>query len=355
MKYALLFLAVVIACEPQTTPVNHAVCKSDPLLANAGWEVLQDIESLSGALFSVSGTSPSDVWAVGATAKGFADFGPLVLHYDGKAWKRFKSGAKGELWWVTPGKAAGTWWMAGSLGQVVRRNPDATFTVMAMPKDTQLFGIWAVSDSDVYAVGGVGTCGNNGGLCGVIWHYDGNQWAAASGMSDAQRNASSWFKVWGHGGELWVVGSEGKILHQSGGQWQEQASGVTDQIFTVSGNASLRVAVGGLTTGVLIEDSGSGWQVAKITGNPKALRGVSVPADGRAVAVGVNGEVWRRCDGTWIRDAAGELEALDDFHAAWKDAGGDVYAVGGSIVAPPFDGGQLAHYGVKTGAKGIGQ
>src|SRR5260370_24840541 len=45
---------------------------------------------------SVSGRSSSDIYAVGAD-KGS---GPLVLHFDGKAWKELHTGQSGDLWWV---------------------------------------------------------------------------------------------------------------------------------------------------------------------------------------------------------------------------------------------------------------
>ena len=50
----------------------------------------------SAALFSVSGTSEKNVWAVGAD-KGK---GPLVLHFDGTSWSRVATGHRGDLWWI---------------------------------------------------------------------------------------------------------------------------------------------------------------------------------------------------------------------------------------------------------------
>ena len=341
-----LLLAGCAAAAPTAVTV---ACAADPPLAGAAWEVLHDSAhaTLHGALFSTWGAAADNVWAVGATATDKADFGPQVLHWDGNAWTRFKSGATGELWWVTPGQAAGSLWLVGSSGQIVRRGADGTFVVTQAPDKTQLFGIHAVTDSDVYAVGGPGSCPGTG-PCGVIWHYDGAAWTAAAGVTDAQNSAASWFKVWGNGQDLWVVGSGGHILRRHDGSWTDEPSGVTDPIFTVSGNATLAIAVGGFGAGVLLENSGSGWNAGTIVGTPPALNGVSVSSDGNAVAVGFNGAVWRRCGGVWSADSAANGTILDDLHGVWKGESGDVYAVGGQISAPPYAFGSMVHFGAAT-------
>src|SRR5690349_11756888 len=60
----------------------------------AEWqEVFSDLD---GALFSIWGTGPDDVWVVGADAGA----GPAVLHYDGSAWTSLDSGQSANLWWV---------------------------------------------------------------------------------------------------------------------------------------------------------------------------------------------------------------------------------------------------------------
>ncbi|MBI5607837.1 MAG: hypothetical protein HY902_03045 [Deltaproteobacteria bacterium] len=338
-------LAVLAACESQPAEPSHEICQTDAPLAGAKWQVLLDPEVSKGALFSVWGSTRTDVWAVGAADQRYADLGPQVLHFDGKAWTRLKSGAAGELWWVSPGAAKGVLWMAGSGGQVVRKNADHSFTVMHAPSSTQLYGIFALSDSDVYAVGGVAGCAGGVG-CGVIWHYDGKGWGMPPGLDSKLSEKATWFKAWGSGSELWVVGSDGQILHRGPAGWSAQASGATDTILTVAGNAKLRIAVGGFGSGLLLEDAGAGWQVGKFQGQPPGLNGVSVPADGRAAAVGFGGAVWRRCDGKWLADPGLQnLGAGADLHGVWKAPTGEVFAVGGNIMTPPFAEGALVYYG----------
>lgn len=364
---ALLCLAVIAGslagCPAPNTCVSASACGSDPCVAGAAvnaagveaaaWELLFDYDTMDNALFGVWGTGPNDVWTVGATAKGKPEFGPEVLHFDGKVWKRFKTGAKGELWWVT-GLPSGSMWMAGSGGTIVRRT-GAQFEVIQAPDTTQLFGIWASSESDAYAVGGPPAC-LPGAPCGVIWHWDGKTWGPAPGLTAAQRNLTTWFKVWGRSAnDVWVVGGAGKILHWDGKIWTEVPSGTTDHIFTIHGNDKLLVAVGGMGSGVLLENTGSGFHPAKIQGDLPGLNGVWVSADGRAVAVGASGTVWRRCGDTWLMDGANILEGLDTFHGVWQAAAGDVFAVGGGVMAPPFRGGQIAHFGSPTHARTIAE
>lgn len=345
-----LACTVLTGCPTEEPKPKLEVCASDPSMAQAAWRVLLDPEVSRGALFSVWGSSNKDVWAVGATDQGKADLGPQVLHWDGTAWKRFKTGATGELWWVSPGAAPGVLWMAGSNGQIVRKNADDTFTQMSAPAAIQLYGIFALSDSDVYAVGGVAGC-SGGGPCGVIWHYDGTAWAKPTGLPDSLSAQATWFKAWGKGSDLWIVGSEGHILHRSSSGWTAEPSGAGDSILTASGNANLRIAVGGFGSGLLLEDAGTGWKAAKIEGNLPGLNGVSVPADSRAVAVGFGGAVWRRCAGTWIADK--QLQAMgigSDLHGVWKAPTGEVFAVGGNIMTPPFAEGALVYYGAPIAA-----
>ena len=68
------------------------------------------LQALPGALLSISGTSPTDVYAVGADPEDGR--GPLVVHYDGASWERLDSGATGDLWWISVAadrRATSTW------------------------------------------------------------------------------------------------------------------------------------------------------------------------------------------------------------------------------------------------------
>ena len=124
------------------------------------------------ALLGITGTSKSDVWAVGE--------GGTVLHFDGMAWSNPTSGtlatlravwadAKDDAWAVGDGGVVlhfdGAAWMPDA--------PDAKLGVTA-----PLYAVQASSKSDVWVAGGAGT----------IAHFDGMAWTARS-SSPASRSA----------------------------------------------------------------------------------------------------------------------------------------------------------------------
>jgi len=100
-----------------------------------------------GLLYDIWGSSPSDIFAVGA-ARYYREFrrmgteGSLILHYDGNSWSEMDSGI-----------------------------------------DYPLGDIWGSGPDDVYAVGGRGT----------IIHYDGDTWSEVdSGTTDGIKCIWGW-------------------------------------------------------------------------------------------------------------------------------------------------------------------
>ncbi|HEY3500371.1 MAG TPA: hypothetical protein VGK73_37020, partial [Polyangiaceae bacterium] len=109
----------------------------------------QQLGVTDAALMSVHGTSERDVWSVGADDGA----GPLVLHYDGRAWERRAPGASGDLWWVhaTP---EGPVFLSGSPSLALRYQ-DGAFERLPGPgtEEHTLFGVWAAAPDDVYFAG----------------------------------------------------------------------------------------------------------------------------------------------------------------------------------------------------------
>ena len=102
--------------------------------------------------------------------------------------------------------------MSGSDAHIVRYH-DGDIERMQTPgfgKHT-VFGIWAASPEDVYAVGSV--AGRNG----FIWHYDGSAWRdlplPEAIPLNANRDTPPFFKAWGNGPEeVIIVGQGGTLL-----------------------------------------------------------------------------------------------------------------------------------------------
>ena len=69
-------------------------CDSDPDIPETSLSV--NVEA--SAFLSVAGTSPDDVWVVGAQTAALEP--PVVLHWDGKAWDSIETGQLHDMWWV---------------------------------------------------------------------------------------------------------------------------------------------------------------------------------------------------------------------------------------------------------------
>ncbi len=307
-------------------------CPTPAPPAGPEWSVV--FRDLSGALVSVWGSSATDVWAVGGDPGDGS--GPMVLHFDGAGWTRYRTGTTGDLWWVF-GFAGGPVFTGGTNGTILRWDA-ATFTPVAMttPGTNTVFGIWGASPNDVWAVGGAGPDS------GFAWRFDGVSWTAAAGLPADLGTRASLFKVWGLGADdVWLVGTGGVTLHWDGLAIAEPASPTTRTLFTVQGSSGLFAAVGGYGTGVVLENDGAGWQDVTPPFAPQ-LNGVALSGT-LGYAAGINGAIYRRAGGAWEPEPT-QLDVFEDFHAVWLDPDGGVWAAGGQLVLPLIRG-MLVHRG----------
>jgi hypothetical protein len=318
---SLLFLALA-ACEPP------------PGDEEARWEhVFSDLPS---ALLGVWGSSAEDVFLVGSDVGD----GPLVLHWDGAAWHRLATGATGSLWWVSGTGPGARVWMAGEAGLVLRyeRAGGSFEQIPGVPGNVTLYGVFETG-GEVWAVGGEDT-----GSVGHAYRLDGAAFTEDDGVPAAAEQAGQFFKVWGRSPtDLWIVGLGDKMLHRGAGGWEVLDTPSGRRLFTMHGNESVAVAVGGFATGLVVEASGNA--VSDVTPpGVKQLNGVWVEPDGTVVAVGVEGTVVERRGSVW-RSPGGLPATLDDYHAVYVDPDGGVWAVGGFLVVEPQTRGMLLRYG----------
>jgi hypothetical protein len=331
---ALLGVTALLGCN--RTPASHEQPKEPE------WELLAS--SLPEALLSVTGRAPSDVYAVGSD-KGR---GPLVLHYDGKAWSRLHTGQTGDLWWVQT-LADGPTLMAGAGGMVLRYDGQR-FERLPTPglgKQT-VYGVWGKSAADFYAVGSAA------GRDGFVWHYRGGAFEKETIPRDVPRMADGelpgFFKAWGSGEDVWVVGAAGAILHRTGSApFQVVPSGNKNTLFTAHGQGARLLVVGGASNGTLLDLAGA---------SPPAFRDAS-PA-GAALLQGVFASErygdWASGERglVYTRSGAAPFAAVehgiavptgDSLHSIFVDPAGGVWTVGGNVLTPSLDGGMLLHRG----------
>lgn len=319
-----------------------AGCGSEEPEAAAPWQLVH--ESLPGALLSVWGTSPSDVWAVGTDASDGK--GPTVLHFDGAAWTQLETGEVGDLWWVF-GFDAGPVYLGGAGGMILRYE-DGAFTRMTTPGRGVVFGLWGAAPNDMWAVGG-----EAGGAQGAFaWRLAGDTWSAAPEFPTELAATSSLWKVYGQGSDdVWMVGTGGRTLHWDGTTLDASFTGIAESLFTVHASSERFATVGGFGTGLLLErstgaDASSAWVDASPEGAP-SLIGVCLTEPDGGYAVGEFGYVASRRSSGWQTETTGfELElGIRSLHSVWVDPSGGVWTVGGQIRVPPLVDGVMLHRG----------
>lgn len=335
-------LALALAASPVACR-SSASSSAPAAAATAEWQLLAS--ELPSALLSVSGRSPSDVFAVGAD-KGR---GPLVLHFDGTAWKRLPTGTTGDLWWVQT-LADGPALMGGA-GATVLRYDGARFERLPTPgtgKQT-VYGVWGTSADDFYAVGSAA------GRDGFVWHWHANAFEREALPLDLPRESGGevpgFFKVWGAGDDVWVVGSAGAVMHRKGSApFAVVASGAKDTLFTVHGTGDRLLAVGGAGNGLLLELQGGGAPPRFHDASPPGtglIQGVFTTERFGDWASGERALVYaRQAGGAFaVVDHGFTLPAASSLHSVFVDSGGGVWSAGGNVLTPALDAGMLLHRG----------
>jgi hypothetical protein len=291
---------------------------------------------------SVSGPSPNDIYAVGAD-KGK---GPLVVHYDGSAWQQLNTGQRGDLWWVHTFDKGPVFAVGASA--MVLKYEGGNWTRLVTPglaKQT-IFGAWGKSSTDMYFVGGAA------GRDGFIWHYDGTAFKDLTVQLPLERprlpnqEMPGFFKVWGRGDDVWVVGGGGTVLHSKTGQdFQVVPTTTKATLFTITGSGSRLIAVGGANNGVLLDGTSDGtFKDASPFASP-LIQGVAASENGGDWAVGERGVAFTRKGATFEAVDTGFPVNGGSLHAAFVDSDGDLWSVGGNVLTPTLDGGVVLHYG----------
>ncbi len=318
-------------------------CREAPPVEEVGWQLVHN--DLPGALLSVWGTGPDDVWAVGGDARDGT--GPLVIHFDGAAWSRVPTGeTEGNLWWVF-GFADGPVYMGGEGGVILRRE-GGTFTRMSTPGTDTVYGIWGASPSQLWAVGGAAD--STGGFA---WRLSGDTWTPEPSVPAEVPTTGAIWKIFGTAAdEAWLVGSNGIALHWDGSKLMSADTGVGSSLFTVHERDGLYAAVGGLATGIIVEHDGTRWNNVTPEPAPMGLSGVTLGEGGSGIAVGSFGTVYTRADDGWTSADLG-FSVGANFHGSWIDDDGGMWAVGGQTFSPPYTEGLLIHRGAEISGEGL--
>jgi hypothetical protein len=307
------------------TPTTGA----DTTGGDPAWALALQLGADRGALLSVWGAAPDDVWAVGGQITGATTSTGVLYHFDGEAWTEqpLPDGTP-MLHWIFGG--AGDLWTVGRDGAALRREGDA-WTPHPTGLPTILWGVWGAAADDLWTVGGDGVDD-----LPVLVHWDGAAWQNTA-LPDTGGSAGL-FKIWGTGpDDVTAVGDRGLALHFDGAAWTVQATDDLADLISVWGRApDDQLAVGGRANGRLARWDGAAW--TGVTLPVPGLSGIWMDADGRATVVGMQGTIGR------VEPGALELAAEDTptqllLHAVFGFASGERFAVGGSLAGqPPYVG-----------------
>lgn len=186
------------------------------------------------------------------------------------------------------------------------------------PATVNLYGVWAATRGDAYAVGEHAT----------LLHYDGTAWTSAmlpAGVPDVPLHA-----VWGSdSASVFVVGESGVILQYDGMTWS-LATPSTAILRGVWGSGPRDVYAAGYTNmpaGTILHYDGSAWSTVAI-GTQAPLYGIAGSSATDIYAVGKGGFVLHYDGASWTTLAA--FGSGPDLDAAWARGANDAFFAGGT-------------------------
>jgi len=190
----------------------------------SAWSVVPGAPASASAssLNGVSGSGPSDIWAVGQNSST-----SFIEHWNGQSWSDVASPASeppdGQLNAVSADSPTDAW--AGGSSTMIVNDPTPliehwngtqwTVSPGAINNGGRILSIAAISPADVWALAAVGK-----GNPAVIEHWNGSTWSIISlpvsgvlhGLSAVSAN------------DVWAVGNGGLILNWNGTQWSQVAN-----------------------------------------------------------------------------------------------------------------------------------
>jgi hypothetical protein len=191
----------------------------------SGWSrmmppVPQEAEEF--ALQSVWGSDKDHVFAVGSAFNGLSEE-PLILGYDGTAWRRLPVPGPVlpvllDVW----GSSATDVYAVGRLdldvvfeGVILHQREGAWSPVLEVT-GLGLQTVWGSSASDVFAAGfELEGPPEMSELVGSIWHFDGSSWSRMT-----VPRSGILFELWGTSpADVFAVGEDGVVLHYDGTAW----------------------------------------------------------------------------------------------------------------------------------------
>ena len=273
-----------------------------------------------GGFWSAWGPSPDDIWIVG----GQADAG-VVLRGSGDTFNAMETPEDIPLLNWVHGTSSNDVWVGGLQG-VLLHYDGSEWSDYSLDVEEAFWGIYALSPSEAYAVGGRSGWG---GTQRMALRFNGDSWSPLD-LPETLDELPSLFKVHHDGQNVWMVGAQGTVLVGSNDSFETVPSGVALDISTVHSRGDGQVVmVGGRETGIVLRGTRSAG-VAEVAQTPSRLFGIHVLDSGDVVVAGMRGYLGHM---TLDTDTVETLKTPTDqlLHAVFGQNGEEIYAVGGNI------------------------
>ncbi len=159
---------------------NNPVAPEEPGRRDYAWTVdtLTVPNNELFYLFSLWGSSPTDVWAVGSGSSSLV----TLWHYDGTSWSRNTSSLSSNLMCVY-GFAQNDVYACDAPGNGVYHYNGSQWSNAYSYNDSKTYlglnSIWGDARNNIFAVGGIDTV-ETSNYKGAILYYDGNTWSVVS-------------------------------------------------------------------------------------------------------------------------------------------------------------------------------
>lgn len=179
-------------------------------------------------LVGASSDATNDVWAVGYSGFLGSDSATLVYHYDGTKWQHVASptvGVSDELYAVAALAPNNVWAVGTSIAALhdptltlIEHYDGTGWSVVPSPnvgpasanQSNRLFGITAVSATDIWAFGSYFAADGSGNQMTLLLHWDGTSWTVAPSPDPEMGSILEDVLFAGvtTGNNVWIVGSQ---------------------------------------------------------------------------------------------------------------------------------------------------
>ena len=323
-----MFNIFLIGCIAKTTDSSF-----DP--ANQQWRsVIEDDER--GAWMSIWQAPEGEIWIVGGQPEEAKILKCSHTRCDMDSFEEMELPQGTPLLNWVHGTSNVDVWVGGLQGTLLHWN-GVDWEDYSQPIEEAIWGIYALSSDEVYAVGGTSRWG---GTEAVVFSKSTDGFVSIPLPTELE-DLPNLFKVSHDGDKFWLVGQQGALL-QCETECVPIPTGITADLITISNQGNRLHVVGGRGTGIyfLIEDGVLG----DIQQVPAGMNGVDAQNDS-VFMVGERGYASLLEHGT-----EQELPSitLDVLHAAMISDEGLGYAVGGNLfTSDPFFHGIVLTYQVE--------